>query len=246
MKYRDAGFILGAAFLAIVIAMASYFLLFSPVLAARADAMEAQEAAVAFNQTLEIQLIQKQAEAAKMPEFEEQIAEIATQLLPRDDLAQVRRDIDAIMVAEGVVVTVDAANPPVLVTSESISLASQAYTVGRVSYVEGLAFRDVYQTQMQLTLEGPYANIVRAIAKLQFNEGRYLLVSDLDIDEAVRLAPELPATFRIKINYFTLFDPELGIDPGSNSGNFDPDTGEPNDPPTLTDPLVPLIDPVEG
>ena len=149
-----------------------------------------------------------------------------------------RREIGALLSTETLTVTQEAASPAVLVEPGAVSLAAQAYAVGRTSYIEGLAFQNVYQTQWQVTVAGPYADAVAAIARLQMNEGRYYLVANIDLLEAERLAPELPATFVLTIHAFTLHDPDAGVDAGGNTA--DPDV------PPLANPTTPLFDPVDA
>lgn len=245
MKNRDAGFVLGAVAIGAIIAILSYYFLFAPALAAQSEAVAAAEESRAFNDTLEIQLAAKQAEFERLPEYEALIEEIATELPPRDDLAAFRRDINEIISDEAIVVTIDAANPAVLVEPGLVSLAPQAYAVGRESYIEGLVFQNTYQTQLQVTLFGPYLGVMNAIGRLQLHEGRYYLIAGVDLVDASRTAPAEPATVVITMHSFTLVDAASGIDPGTNSGSVDEDTGEPLDPPALGDPRVPLLDPAQ-
>jgi hypothetical protein len=58
-------------------------------------------------------------------------------------------------------------------------------------------------------------------------EGRYFLVEDVSFAADSGTTPDAVATATLAMFAFTLYDPATGIDPGSNSGNFDPDTGDP-------------------
>ena len=242
MKSQNAGFVLGAIVLAAIIAVAVYFLLLSPALAQRADALARQEAAQTFNESLELQLATKKAEAERLPEYKESLEEIQVQFAPREDIAAVRRVIDTIAVDSAVRVTVDSFAPAELAPPNVIALSTAAAAVGRVSYVEGLAFQDLYATQVTLTVSGTYADVMRAIARLQMDEeSRYFLIDALAVNMGPDGTPETATTAEITAHFFTIFDAASGINPGINSGNIDPDTGLPLPPVDPGDAFLPPV-----
>jgi hypothetical protein len=115
--------------------------------------------------------------------------------------------------------------------------------VGRTSYTDGLVFQNLYATTFDIEFRGQAANIVRAISRLQMHEGRYFLVSSISIlrDEE---ANDGTYNASIQVQFFTLVDPTATIDPGTNSANVDPETGEKvPDSPLNTAPQAPVVTP---
>jgi hypothetical protein len=241
MKGQNTAWVLGAFALGAVLAALMYVFLISPALAARAEAAEATAAARDQNEFLELRLLQYQADYEKLPEMREQVEEIYAQFSVREDVAQVRRDLEALLTPLGVSVVVDNVGDPILVTPGVISLAQPAASVGRVSYIEGLTFTDLYSSNFDMTISGPYEQVIKAIAMLQLHEGRYFLVHEVDIVPVGVAARDTPASALLDMEFFTMFDAATGVDPGSNSGSEDPDTGEPLPAPTPGDVLTPFV-----
>lgn len=242
-KNSDFGFMFGMAFLAIVLAVAAYFFLISPALASRSAAIEAERAASDFNLTLENRIAQYEAEAAKLPEIEAEIEEIRTQLAPQEDVPVVRRDIAAILAAESIIVESETVSIPGLVVPGQTVLAPAAYAVGRESVTDGLQFQDLYGTAIDMEWRGTYANIIRAVAKLQMSEDRYYLVTNLNL---VPDTEEEEGIYRatVQVYFFTLVDQSGAIDAGTNSSTVDPETGEQigdTEPGDALRPLVPWV-----
>lgn len=215
MNFKDAGFIVGMIALAVIIALGAWFGLFSPALASKTEADVAAAEAAEFNDLLEIQLAQKQAEAQKLPEYEAQLVEMSTEFPQQDLLAEVRRDIDAVFLPLGVIVDVDALVKPEVVAPGSLSLVAPATAAGRVSYVEGLQFQDLYVASITLTVKGDLPTILRGVSALQMDQERYYLVESLqsagDADDTGA------ASYSMKISYFVLFDSTSEDDPGVTS-----------------------------
>lgn len=226
MKSRDAGFILVLVAAAAIIATAVFMLLIQPAMTATSEAQALAQESKDFNDTLELRLAQYEADFAKLPETREQIATIQEAFAPQEDIPAVRRAIDEILGSESLTLRNDNYGLPLLVTPGTVFLEPSAQAVGRTSYVDGLTFQDLYSTTINLEFSGQYDNIVRAIAKMQMGEGRYLLVRSMEMrsnDEAAD--GTLIAT--LELVFFTLVDPTHKIDPGTNSADFDPETGEP-------------------
>ena len=221
---KNAGFLLSIIAVAAVVAVAVYMFLMRPALDATAESKAAAEAASAFNDTLEIQLVQYQADFEKLPETQEKIALIQEGFAPQEDVAEIRRQIDELLTAEGLVVKSDSVTGPLLSLPGSQFLQPAAAAVGRTSYTDGLTYTDLYVTSFELEFLGSFDSVIRAIARLQMNEGRYFLVSAID---AAQIEGS-PGTYNAKITVqvFTLVDPTGTIDPGTNSANVDPITGE--------------------
>lgn len=224
-KNKDLGFMVGMAFLALVIAAAAYLLLISPALATRSAAMEAEESARNFNENLELRIAQYRVEAQKLPEIEAQIAEIRTQFTPQENVPVVRRDIARILAAEAITLESETVSLPGLVVPGQTVLAPSAYAVGRESYTDPLVFQDLYGTAIDMQWQGAYSSIVRAIAQLQMSEDRYYLVSNFTITPDTE-AGEGIYDATVQVYFFTLVDQVSGIDPGSNQTTVDPETGE--------------------
>jgi hypothetical protein len=240
---KDAGFILSMIVLAAAIAGAAYFFLISPAFAAASDARAEEEAALAFNDTLEIQLAQYKADYAKLPETREQIGVIREAFTFQEDVAAVRTIVAETLTAESLTLTTDNVGVPVLVVPGTRLLEPSAQAVGRTSYTDGLVFQNLYATTFDIEFRGQAANIVRAISRLQMHEGRYLLVSSISIlrDEE---ANDGTYNASIQVQFFTLVDPTATIDPGTNSANVDPATGEKvPDSPLNTAPQAPAVTP---
>lgn len=237
-QQRDTTFITLLVLGLIAVLVAAWFLLFNPALARWSEAKAAYEQAYSFNESLELQLIQKRGEHAKLSEYQAEIDAISEALPPYEDLATIRRELYSILASETVAVEMDVANPAVAV-EPGVSLAIPAAAVGRESHVEGLAFQDLYQTEIQISLTGSYADIIAAIARLQLNEGRYYLVSDFSIQETDRELPDEPSTVDIVVHTFTLVDIESAIDPAHQPQDSTPT------PPGLSNPRVPLLWPAD-
>lgn len=226
MKSRDSGFLLVLVFLAAVVAVAVFMFLMRPALATTSEAAERAEAAKDFNETLEDRLRIYEADFAKLPETQEQIAAIQQAFTPREDVPEVRRIISEILTTESLSLRNDSYGLPTLVAPGGVLLAPAAQAVGRTSYVEGLAFQDLYSTTVSLEFSGQYDSIIRAIARLQMNDSRYFLVRSAEIRKSEDEGSAGTFVATLEVIYFTLLDPTHKIDPGTVSGNIDPDTGE--------------------
>lgn len=212
---KDAGFTLGMIALAIVISLGAWFGLISPTFTAKSEAEAAAEEAREFNMLLETQLLQKRAEAQKLPELEATLAGIQEELPRQDLLAEVRRDLNATFAEYGVAITSDSLVKPSLVVPGSLSHAGVAAASGRPSYYDGLNFQDLYSATIDLRLEATPGGIIRAISDLQMDQERYYLVEGFqsltDPDESgVR-------GYAIRVTYFILVDHTSDVDPGATS-----------------------------
>lgn len=230
MKSGNAGFVLGALVLAAIIAAGAYFLLFSPALAAGSQAREDLQEAREFNELLELQILQKRAEFGRMDEYLDQIEEISSEIPATEQTATMRRQINAILAAESLQIRRDNLTDAAVVVPGQVILAPAAYAVGRESYVDGLVFRDLYATTIDYTVQGQYANVWRAIARLQMYEDRYFLLTSVSILAPSGEVPNGGVEANLQIQIFTLYDPASGADVGAG---VDPNSDD------LIDPVMP-------
>ena len=222
---KDSGFLLLAIVIAAVLAAAAYFLLISPALTAKGEAAAAQEAAAVYNDTLEIQLAQYQKASEELPQTKAAIADIRVELAPQEDVAAIRRLIDPILVEETLTKVSDSVSIAAVVVPGSVFLQPSAAAVGRTSYTDALVFNNLYATSMEMEVKGTITSVMRAVAKLQMHEDRFLLVQGLSTEEDTEAGPGF-VTARIQLYFFTLLDPSGIVDPGTNSTNVDPVTGD--------------------
>lgn len=214
MKSKNTGFILLAMLAAILVAGVAYMFLFKPMLDARQEALEEAESVRSFNDTLNIRLAEYQRDWALMPEFEAEIAQIATQLVPQEDISGLRDRLAFTFAKYELAANIENAEPAILVEPGLVSLVSPAAAVGRTSYVEGLEFANLYQTSVQIEVLGTEDQILLAAGDLQLQEGRLLVIQNLAV--VAQPTEERPDLYRgtFVVVFFTLVDPENGLDPG--------------------------------
>ena len=111
---KNAGFLLSIIAIAALVAVVAYMFLIRPSLDSISQSKAAEEAATTFNETLEIQLLQYQADFDKLPETQAQIDEIQTAFAPQEDVAEIRRQIYSLLGAEGLVFHTDNVTNPTL------------------------------------------------------------------------------------------------------------------------------------
>lgn len=214
MKGKNTGFILLAMLAAILVAGIAYMFLFKPMLDTRQEAMEETESVHSFNATLNLRLAEYQRDWALMPQFEEEIAQIGTQLVPQEDLPGLRERLAATFDKYELVANIDNVSPATLVAPGTLSLAIPAAVVGRESYIEGLEFANLYQTSLRVEVLGTQTQILLAAGDLQLQEGRLLVVQSLEM--TAQPTEERPDLYRgsFVVIVFTLVDPANGLDPG--------------------------------
>jgi len=214
MKNKNAGFVALAALAAILVAGIAYMFLFKPLMDSRQEALEETESVVDFNSTLEIKLAQYKKEYSLMPEYEEQIADIATHLTPQEDLPSVREKLESTFTRYNLTVKVENVQPATLMEPLQMMLGPAAAAAGRESYVDGLEFTDLYQTFYEVELEGTANDILMAVGDLQLQDGRFVLVQGVEIqDSGDAEQPDL-YTGQLRFYVFTLVDPTAQLDPG--------------------------------
>jgi len=214
MKNKNAGFVALAALAAILVGGIAYMFLFKPLMDSRQAALEETESVVDFNSTLEIKLAQYKKEYSLMPEYEEQIADIATHLTPQEDLASVREKLAATYTRYNLTVKVENVQPATLMEPLQMMLGPAAAAAGRESYVDGVEFTDLYQTFYEVELEGTSNDILMAVGDLQLQEGRFVLVQGVDIQSAGDAEQPDLYTGQLRFYVFTLVDPTAQLDPG--------------------------------
>ena len=149
-----------------------------------------------------------------MPEYEEQIADIATHLTPQEDLPSVREKLESTFTRYNLTVKVENVQPATLMEPLQMMLGPAAAAAGRESYVDGLEFTDLYQTFYEVELEGTANDILMAVGDLQLQDGRFVLVQGVEIqDSGDAEQPDL-YTGQLRFYVFTLVDPTAQLDPG--------------------------------
>jgi type IV pilus assembly protein PilO len=161
--------ILGAAALSVLLAVAGWFLLISPERSKAADLQSQRTAQVARNQQLQLDIAQLKAANESLPAKQAELAKIKQQLPSNPALPAFIRGLTTIAGQSGAGLTSVSPGQP-------ISLAAQSTTAGAAAAPAGLVALPV-----TVVVDGSYAQSELFLQKLQTAMTRAFLVQKLNI-----------------------------------------------------------------
>jgi len=173
----------GAVAAALVLVLASWFLLISPqrsqAAELRAQAMEQQET----NDSIRLQTQQLKAQFASLPQRQAELAEIRRQMPSTPDLASLVRQLSTTADEAGVKLTsVSPAQPQALGATAAAGAAGPAGSAGAGAAASGTS--GVQAIGLTIELEGSYAELTLFVQKLQGSMPRAYLVESLTLAPA--------------------------------------------------------------
>jgi hypothetical protein len=180
----ERAILLGAGFVALIIAALTWFLGVSPKLSAASEARSATEAQNQTNESLRELRDSLVAESELMPVYTKEIIEAREYLPPEQDVVGVRRFLAAAASATGVTIVSDSVNDPQSIAS-GLSLEPAMSQVGLTSEIEGLSVPSLIGTSYGLVISGSYPAILAFIDYIQNSEDRYYLVTEFALSGSV-------------------------------------------------------------
>ncbi|WP_084126575.1 hypothetical protein [Demequina sp. NBRC 110054] len=212
MKRSNTDIALGTIVVALLLAAASWFVLFSPSLDARANAIEQTTAAKDQNDILQTQLSALQADLARYDEIVAELEEARIDLPSREDPASVREIIQDAADYYGVTIVNQTVGSASSVDAAQLVLADAAAAVGQESQVDGLEINGLVATPVTLIIEGEYASVFAMLTDLQLGDHRFIYVNasaiKTDDDEE---AGEVISTGEFSLTVFTYL--KDGVEP---------------------------------
>jgi hypothetical protein len=180
----DRSLIIGAILVGLIIAAAMWFLAISPKLSSAQAAREATTAQNDANVILARTLLQREKDAAEVPNYTREIYAIRDILPPTEDIPSVRRTIDEIVTSSGLNIEQDQIGGPQVIIG-GISFASQMEEVGLTSLVEGMTFGTLLGTSYSFEVTGTTGQVIAIIDKLQKDDHRCFSITNLSITGSV-------------------------------------------------------------
>ncbi|WNM28674.1 hypothetical protein RN607_06620 [Demequina capsici] len=230
MRRSNTDITIGTLFIALLLAIGAWFLIFSPALDARAFAIEQTSATNDQNELLQTQLDGLLADYARLDEINADLAAVRVDLPVREDLESVRSTINDTANAYGITVVDLSASAPAVVDPSHLVLADAAAAVGKESVVDGLTFTSLVATPMQLTVEGDYAKVLGALTDLQLGDHRFVYVATSQITETEVGSGVYDGVFGLDVFTYVTADvdptlPESLVDSTETPSSANPFTG---------------------
>ncbi|WNM25779.1 hypothetical protein [Demequina capsici] len=230
MKRANTDITVGTLFIVLLLAIGAWFLLFSPSLDARAEAIDQTAAANDQNDLLQTQLDGLLADYARLDEINAGLDAVHVDLPVREDLESVRSTINDTANAYGITIVDLTAGAPYNVDPSTLVLADAAAAVGKESTVDGLTFTSLVATPMQLTVEGSYTKVLGALTDLQLGDHRFVYVATSEIKETEVGSGVYDGTFSLDVFTYVTADvdptlPESLVDSTETPSSANPFTG---------------------
>ncbi|NAZ74899.1 type 4a pilus biogenesis protein PilO [Kineococcus sp. T13] len=166
---KNTVWIAGTGVLAVLVLLATYFLLIAPKRAEAADLATQRLQAQQDNEVLEQETALLEAQFATLDERRAEIAAITAELPAEAQTQQLLRQVETFATASGVTLLSVAPGAPVLHGADATGAAAD--TSGAV----------VVDLPITLTTEGTFAGTELFLKQLQADMGRFLLVDDLSL-----------------------------------------------------------------
>jgi Tfp pilus assembly protein PilO len=174
---KTRGWSAGAAALATLLLVASWFLLISPQRSEAASLRDQVTQQETFNDQIKLQTQQLKAQFASLPERQAQLAEIKQQMPENPALPSLVRDLSKYSDQAGVVLSsVAPANPAPLAVG-----AAPGAVAGTITTADS---PPIQQIQTNVIVTGSYAELTLYLQKLQSQMRRALLVENIQLTKA--------------------------------------------------------------
>ncbi len=173
---KARSWVAGASVLALLLVVASWFLLISPQRSEAATLRDQVAQQKQFNEQVALKTQQLKAQFASLPERQAQLAEIRQQMPDNPALPSLVRDLSSYADAAGVVlVSVAPASP-----APFVSTAAPATT----ATTAGAASAPLQQIQTTVIVTGSYAELTLYLQKLQSKMRRAVLIENITLGKA--------------------------------------------------------------
>lgn len=180
MRSSNGALIAGVGILALAFAAVTYLFGVGPRLDAASDARQNAEIQQSQNEILELELLKRQADFERLPEYKERIYEIRDDFPEVLDIPNFTRTLDTIFKDNKLaVLKMDVGSSQAL--NANVDLSRQFAQVGLSSNYVSRDVSNVVATSVTMNFVGTRDRVFSAISDMQFGDHRYVLPTALNI-----------------------------------------------------------------